>query len=32
MADIVLKDRIGNSVEYPGVERVKLNTVDGETV
>lgn len=31
MADIVLKDRNGNPVEYPGVERIKVNTVDGET-
>lgn len=32
MADIVLKDRSGKPVEYPGIERVKLNTVDGEQV
>lgn len=32
MADIVLRDRSGNLIEYPGVERVKLNTVDGEAV
>lgn len=29
MADIVLRDRSGNPVEYPGVERIKLNTTDG---
>lgn len=32
MADIVLRDRSGNPVEYPGVERIKLNTTGGETV
>lgn len=32
MADIVLKDRNGNPVEYPGVERIEVNTVDGEAV
>ena len=32
MADIVLKDRNGNPVEYPGVERIKVNTVDGVAV
>lgn len=32
MADIVLRDRNGATVEYPGVERVKMNTVNGETV
>lgn len=32
MADIVLRDRSGNPVEYPGIERIKLNTVDGEAV
>lgn len=32
MADIVLKDRNGSPVEYPGVEKIKVNTVDGETV
>ena len=32
MADIVLKDRNGNPVEYPGVEKIKVNTVDGEVV
>lgn len=32
MADIVLKDRNGSPVEYPGVERIKVNTVDGEAV
>jgi hypothetical protein len=31
MADIVLKDRSGNPVEYPGVEAIKVNTVDGGT-
>lgn len=29
MADVVLKDRYGKDVEYPGVERIKVNTVDG---
>lgn len=29
---IVLRDRNGNRVEYPGIERVKLNTASGETV
>ena len=32
MAGIVLRDRNGAIVEYPGVERVKLNTVGGESV
>ena len=32
MADIVLKDRNGSPVQYPGVERIKVNTVDGEAV
>lgn len=31
MADIVLRDRNGNQVEYPGVESIKLNTVGGGT-
>lgn len=31
MADIVLKDRNGNSIEYPGVNRIKVKTTDGET-
>lgn len=31
MADIVLRDRNGNQVEYPGVESIKLNTVGGDT-
>lgn len=30
MADIVLKNRNGVDVQYPGVERIKVNTVDGE--
>lgn len=29
MADIVLKDRNGNDIVYPGVTSIKLNTVDG---
>lgn len=28
-ADIVLRDRSGNPIAYPGIERIKLNTVDG---
>lgn len=32
MADIVLRDRSGNPVEYPGIEKIKLNTTGGETV
>lgn len=31
MADISLRDRNGNKVEYPGIERIQLNTVEGET-
>lgn len=31
MADIVLRDRSGAQIQYPGVERLKLNTVDGGT-
>lgn len=31
MADIVLRDRSGVQIQYPGVERLKLNTVDGGT-
>lgn len=31
MADISLRDRNGNKVNYPGVERIQLNTVDGQT-
>lgn len=31
MADIVLRDRSGSPVEYPGVERIKLNTTGGGT-
>lgn len=31
MADIVLKDRNGNSIEYPGVNHIKVKTTDGET-
>lgn len=31
MADIVLRDRNGNQVEYPGIESIKLNTVGGGT-
>lgn len=31
MADIVLKDRNGNDVQYPGVNYLKVNTVDGGT-
>lgn len=29
MSDIVLKDRNGNPVEYPGVDIIKVNTVGG---
>lgn len=32
MADIVLKSRDGNPINYPGVTSVKLNTVGGEVV
>lgn len=31
MADIVLKDRNGNSIEYPGVNHIKVKTTDGAT-
>lgn len=31
MADIVLKDRNGNDVQYPGVNYLKVNTTDGGT-
>lgn len=31
MADIVLKDRNGNNIEYPGVNHIKVKTTDGET-
>lgn len=31
MADIILKDRLGVNQTYKGVEKVKLNTSDGET-
>lgn len=31
MADIVLRDRSGAQIQYPGVERLKLNTADGGT-
>lgn len=31
MADIVLKDRNGRDVQYPGVNYLKVNTVDGGT-
>lgn len=30
MADIVLKNRNGDPVEYPGVDVIKVNTTDGE--
>ena len=31
MTDIVLKDRNGNSIEYPGVNHIKVKTTDGAT-
>ena len=31
MADIVLKDRNGNNIEYPGVNHIKVKTTDGAT-
>jgi len=31
MADIVLKDRNGADVQYPGVDIIKVNTMDGGT-
>lgn len=32
MADIVLRDRNGKQVEYPGVDRIRLNTTGNEAV
>ena len=31
MADIVLKDRNGNDITYPGINLVQLKTTDGGT-